>query len=267
MRVTFVHISDTHIHPDADYTGSFAGYSSLEGARALVDALNSLPFQPDFVLHTGDVVYDPEPDAYGLAQEVLGGIQCPVYYLAGNHDHGAALKEALMPQVRVAGTLHYTFEHQGIQFICLDSNGDAEPPRGQMSAGQLAWLDELCSAPDERPLVVAVHHNPRPGGFPWLDDYMGIVNGDSLHTILLKARRRLRGVFHGHIHQNVDLYRDGILYSSALSSWTQFLAWPGMVETHPDPLAEPGFSVVTVTQNQALIRRWRFPLRRAAPGG
>lgn len=260
MSLTFIHISDTHIHPDADYTGNYADYASLVGARALVNQINNLPFQPDFVLHTGDVVYDPVPEAYGLAQEVLGQLKAPVYYLAGNHDHGAALQQALMPQVKVAGTLYYTFEAQGVQFICLDSNGAAEPPRGQMSATQLAWLDALCSAPDERPLVVAVHHNLKPGGFPWLDDYMGIVNGDDLHTILLKARGRLRGVFHGHIHQNTDLYRDGILYSSTLSSWTQFLAWPGMDATNADVGAEPGFSVVTVTQNQAFIRRWRFSM-------
>jgi hypothetical protein len=30
---------------------------------ALIKAVNDVPFAPDFVLHTGDVAYDPDPEA------------------------------------------------------------------------------------------------------------------------------------------------------------------------------------------------------------
>jgi hypothetical protein len=87
---------------------------------------------------------------------------------------------------------------------------------------------------------------------------MALQNGERLHAILLKAHARLRGVFFGHIHQNVDIYRDGILYSSVLSSWYQLHSYPGQEKTNVDVAAEPGFNIVTVTSTQTFIRRHRF---------
>ncbi len=71
----FVHISDTHINPDPQY-GVYDGRpSTVEAARALVAEINALPFTPDFVLHTGDVAYDPDPDAYETCLDILSGIK------------------------------------------------------------------------------------------------------------------------------------------------------------------------------------------------
>jgi Icc protein len=140
----------------------------------------------------------------------------------------------------------------------MDSTRPAEPPSGRVSDEQLAWLDGLCRVPDDRPLVVAVHHNVLPVGVPWWDDYMRMVNGEDFHRALLPARDRIRGVFFGHVHQNVDTVRDGIAYFSALSSWYQLHNYPGQVESEEDRFAGPGFSVVTVTREQASVRRHRF---------
>lgn len=255
----FVHVSDTHLSYDPEYNYRY-DYPSQRGAEALVEQLNKLPFQPDFVLHTGDVVYDPDPDprTYQIAREMMGRIPYPMYYLAGNHDDGEALQRVLLGQSEVLKPFYYSFEASGVQVVCLDSNGPVKPPRGFISKEQLNWLDQICRAQDERPLIVAVHHNPIATGVPWLDDYMGLGNGEDLHQILMPARERLRGVFHGRVHQNVEVIRDGILYSSVLSSWCQFHAWPGQIDTIHDAGAEPGFNVVTITQDRTFIRRCRF---------
>jgi Icc protein len=254
----FVHISDTHISSDPDYGRKYAPYSTQEGAAALVRQLNALPFKPDFVLHTGDVAYDPDPSAYGVALNILKPIEYPVYYVAGNHDYPAELQRVMLGREEILPAFYYTLEVNGVQIVVLDSNGPAEPPRGFVSDEQLAWLERICSAVDDRPLVVAVHHNILPVGIPWLDEYMRTVNGEAVHQVLLKARNRLRGVFFGHVHQNISMYCDGILYTSALSSWNQFHAWPGQVETIHDEDAEPGFNIVTLTGNQTYIRRCRY---------
>ncbi len=262
--LSFVHISDTHIHFDPTYPAETwpNAPSTLDGAKALVKAINNLPFRLDFVLHTGDVAYDPDPDIYDLCHEILSEIKYPTYYIAGNHDDSGALHEYLMPDVTVQSTqqghLYYTFEHAGIQFICADSNGPVTPPMGYVGEDQLEWLNHLCSADDPRPLVIAVHHNPLPADIPWLDDYMGIQNGLAFHEAIRPARDRLRGVFFGHVHQRISMLRDGILYSSVPSTWVQFQSFPGMDETHQDVGASPGFAVVTITEDQTFVRQWEL---------
>ncbi|MBZ0295032.1 MAG: metallophosphoesterase [Anaerolineae bacterium] len=254
----FVHISDTHIHPERDYRYEELLLSPFRGAEQLVYEINNLPFTPDFVLHTGDVVYDPDETAYKTARDILGQIRYPVYYLAGNHDDSQMLQRVFLQSETVAPYYYYTFEVDGVQVICLDSTGPATAPSGTIVPEQLQWLEAQCREPDSRPLVVAVHHNVLPVGIPWLDDFMRMANGEALHQALLPAHDRLRGVFSGHIHQNQQVFRDGILYVSALSSWYQLMSWPDQEKTIHDNETKPGFNVVTVTPNQTRIRQHHF---------
>lgn len=260
----FVHISDTHISHDPNYNLPEADYTPVICARALVEQLNALPFSPDFVLHTGDVIYDPDPQAYRLAREVLGAIKHPVYYLVGNHDDAAALQRDFLGRSEARAYFDYEFEVNGVQILCMDSNAPAPRPAGAVTDAQLAWLEARCAAHDDRPLLVAVHHNALPIGAPWWDTFMRMTNGEDFHRVLLPARHRLRGVFSGHVHQPTEIYRDGILYCHAPSSWYQIQCWPGQVDTVGDH-SEPGFSVVTITHEQTFVRRHRFKI--AAPSG
>lgn len=259
ILLRFVHLSDTHIAAGLKNDASGALHTTDVGARALVEAVNRLPFQPDFIMHTGDIVED---ESYELARDIFQPLRAPVYYLRGNSDQTEAIQRVLMTSMTVnTPWLYYEFEVNGVQIVCLDTNGPAPRPAGNIVPEQLAWLEQLCSAADNRPLLVTMHHNPlRIGDVPFLDDSARINNGDDLHQILLKARHRLRGVFYGHIHQPLDNYRDGILYSAATSSWYQFYGWPGSVinDIPFDRETLPGFSVVTVSTTATTIRRHSF---------
>ena len=258
ILLRFVHISDTHISADPAYTLPEADHTPMEGARALVQQINSLPFTPDFVLHTGDVAFDPVLEAYQTARDILGQIRFPIYYLIGNHDHVGLLQQTMLDRAEILRPFDYEFEVKGVQIVCLDSNGPAKLPGGSLTAAQLEWLEGICQAPDTRPLVVAVHHNILPIGAPFWDEFMRMSNGEAFHRVLLAARQRLRGVFFGHVHQATETTRDGILYSSVLSSWYQLHCWPGQAKIEADRGADPGFNVVTITRNQTFIRRHRF---------
>lgn len=250
----FVHISDTHISHDPSYQQAELQRSPLPTAEALVEKLNNLPFEPAFVLHTGDVVYNPDEEAYEYAREILGRIRWPVHYVPGNHDSAEMLQRVFLQRSEIQPTWHYSFEVNGVQVIGLDSTGPAEPPSGTISEEQLSWLRGITESGDSHPLVIGVHHNTLAVGTPWLDSFARMANGNELHDALLPARHRIRGVFFGHIHQNTQTLRDGILYSSALSSWYQLMAWPGQTDPSVDTAAQPGFSVVTITADQTYIR-------------
>lgn len=259
ILLTFIHISDSHLSGDPAYTFQHANFPPLAGARALVKRINDLPFTPDFILHTGDVVYDPDPDpaSYALAREVFRTLKYPVHYLVGNHDESEMLQRILLDKTPVT-PFDYEFEINGVQIVCVDSNRPAKLPRGRVSDEQLDWLRRVCRPADPRPLIVAVHHNPLAVGIPWWDDFMRLENGDDFHAALLPARDRLRGVFFGHVHQNTETYRDGILYSSVVSSWYQIFTMPGQTETIYDREGQPGFNIVTLTRDRTFIRRCTF---------
>jgi 3',5'-cyclic-AMP phosphodiesterase len=258
FMITFVHISDTHLSHDPDYGRQAERPPSYPGAAALIEAINHLPFPIDFVLHTGDVAYDPDAAAYPAARELFGRLRVPIYYTPGNHDDPLALQHVLLGTEAIS-PFCYTVTVKGLRLIVLDSTGPAAPPAGSITAAQLGWLEQTLLQTGDEAVIVAVHHNPLPVGIPWLDDYMGLTNGLELHQVLLKAGARMRGVFFGHIHQNVQVMRDGILYCSAASSWYSFHAWPGQDRTVVDPHYQPGFNVVTVTAETTFIRQWQLP--------
>lgn len=253
----FVHITDTHISADPHYNSAGARHTPLMGAKALVHELNRLPFTPDFVLHTGDVAADPDESHYNTAKEILSEIKYPVYYVPGNHDHAEPLQRFLLG-VEPKATFDYEFEVNGVQVICTDSNRPAPLYRGKVSDQQLRWLEGLCAAPDDRPLIVALHHPVLPMGSPAWDTQMNLIDGEAFHRALLPARDRLRGVFSGHVHQNTDIVRDGIPYFTGLSSWYQIENYPDQTELVRETFSEPGFSVVLVTREQLYMRRHTF---------
>lgn len=254
----FVHIGDTHISANPHYNQDGAAHTPLVGAKALVHQINTLPFAPDFVLHTGDVTYNPDESAYFTARDILSAITVPVYYLAGNHDDPVALQRVMLGRTEIKSPFDYEFEVNGVQIVCVDSNRPAEFPAGRVSDEQLAWLEGITRAQDDRPLVVATHHNVLPMGSPWWDDFMRMANGEDFHRALLPARDRLRAVFFGHVHQNADTVRDGIPYFSTLSSWYQLHNYPGQLDSEVDRSAGPGYNVVSVTRSQIYVRRCRF---------
>jgi 3',5'-cyclic AMP phosphodiesterase CpdA len=262
--LTFVHLSDSHLHPDRSYSKRYSRLSPLAGAEAVVRAIQALPVRPAFVLHTGDVTNDLKGADNVLVRRVFDPLGLPMYYLAGNHDDSEALQRVVMGTDALKRYLYYDFEAQGVQMACLDSNGkttdEGQPvpePGGYLPAEQLDWLRAIAQADDARPLIVAVHHNPIASGIPWMDGWMRLLNGEALHEALLPARHRLRVVLFGHIHMPLDIVRDGILYSAAASTWCQFQGYPGVaqddvVEDKESPI---GFSLVHVHAGGVTIRR------------
>lgn len=254
----FVHFSDTHISADPTYNHAEADYTPMQGAYEVVRQINALPFEPDFVLHGGDVVYDPDDSAYVKAREILSEIKYPVDYLMGNHDERHGFQTLLLGQQATSEKHFYEREINGVQFLFLDSNAPAPFAGGALGKIQLEWLKDICNARDPRPLAIGVHHNALPIGSPFWDEFMRMRDGEEFHTVIKAALGRLRGVFFGHVHQSSETYRDGVMYVSVPSTWYQLHCYPGQSGILQDVDAEPGFNVVSITETQTFIRRHRF---------
>jgi Icc protein len=260
--VYFVHISDTHFGPTADY--SRHGHYPAPCARRVVEIINNLPQRPDFVVHTGDVVTEPDSAAYRLAAETLAPLEAPIYYVVGNHDTAADIrrylpmgnKEDVDPD---PDRLSYAFEVRGYRFLVLDARGpDAIEPNGLLPDSQFEVLAREAD-PEGPPLTVFLHYPVLAMNSIWMDEHMPVLNGEALHQALRPARNRLRGVFHGHVHQHMQIVRDGIRYSSTASVFSQFTAWPGDVEVEINRDEPPGYSFVHLLPDQTIVHHHSFP--------
>ncbi|MBK8985408.1 MAG: metallophosphoesterase [Chloroflexi bacterium] len=260
--VYFVHLSDTHIGPTAVSPDQHGVYP-WPCANRLVDIINDLPVRPDFVIHTGDVAYAPDPAAYELAAATFVRLNVPIYYVNGNHDAAHLINAHLPmgPKMDVSGdpnTVSYTFDVKGECFLVLDTRGPDEiDPQGWLSETQLAAA-RAEAQPGGRPLTIFMHHPIWPLNAEWMDAHMLVQNGRLLHNLLLPARGRLRGVFHGHVHQPMQTVRDGILYSSAASAYTQFAAWPGDMTVRHAFDDDPGYAFVHLLPGQTIIHQHTF---------
>ncbi len=262
--LTFVHLTDTHIQPTADLNTNTAHPPANVRAMQAVAQINALPHPVDFVLHTGDVLHDPTVQQdYAAAAAIFAPLKAPIYYLSGNHDVADMLQTGLLGQ-KVNPLLpgqHFDLDYQGVQVIGLDSSLP-RTPHGHIGAEQMAWFETVCRVDDPRPLLVAVHHHVLPIGVPWFDT-MVIDDGVRLHDALVARRARLRGVFHGHIHQDFVTQRDGVTYQSARSTWYQVRTWHGQADMLRDDDPMPGFNLVTMTTRDTFVRSLRFTFDQA----
>lgn len=260
--VYFVHISDSHLGPTADY--SRHGHQSQPCVERAVETINMLPTPPDFVIHTGDVVTHPDVASYRRAAEIFGKLTMPVYFVTGNHDRSRDIQRHLPMGPRHIlsnnlDVLSYAFEVKGYRFLVLDARGPDEiDPHGMLSEAQLALVRREATAVGP-PLTVFLHFPTLPMNSIWMDAYMLVINGGHLHEALLPARERLRGVFYGHVHRSMQTVRDGILYTAVPSLFAQFSAWPNDAVVREDPDYLPGFNFVHLLPDQTIVHQHTFP--------
>src|SRR5580692_7122882 len=79
--LSFVQISDSHI--------GFARPENPDVAGTLqktIDAINALPVQPSFVVHTGDVTHLSKPAQFDAAKQLLSTLKAPLIVIPGEHD-------------------------------------------------------------------------------------------------------------------------------------------------------------------------------------
>ncbi|MDF1656402.1 MAG: metallophosphoesterase [Verrucomicrobiales bacterium] len=261
-----IHISDTHFGPDRSL--DIRGANTCARAEALVKAINELPFEPDFIVHTGDVANDPDISAYTLAQEVLSDLKPPIYYATGNHDNVPMMREKLIFGEHVpligdsANQLCYRIGGvvaEKVQFYVLDGwVPPEEGPHGFLSENQIEAV--LADISGDKPVAVFLHYPLVPVGSKWIDERLLTRNGvDFQNKLLAAAGSKLRGIFTGHLHRELKLFHEGVFHSGVSSPACEFTAGP--IDDFCDFL--PGgpipFNHVTFTEEATLVKGYSIP--------
>ncbi len=249
--IRILHVTDTHIGPTPDY--ELYSYNTYQQTQRFVDYVNHhMAFQPDLILHTGDVCYNPDSLSAKLAYEVLSQLKYPLYVARGNHDDPQALCDYFpnLPHEN-KHRIDYDFIHDDYHFIVLDSFGHVQPA-GEIEPEQLIWLQKKLEQSNSASIVIVVHHLPVWTGNGWLDARMRIINGDELFDVLQPYQSRIRVLLFGHIHVPSTHWYRGILCSSAPAVFSQFI-FPDDPQERFTVTSPGGFSFVTITTNQVSI--------------
>lgn len=196
--------------PEESSAGGASGGPPVPNQWKVAVAMQRLP-RPDFVLHTGDLVY-PKGAPADFSDALFDPFApllatAPLYPTLGNHDlktgRGAPyLERFFLPEGPDGTSRSYAFEWGDALFVSFEA---ASSSRG--AAGPLDWLDRTLAASQRRWKVVFFHVPPfGPCGrmdCPPLKE----------HLVPILVRNRVDLVLNGHDHLYAR-YRpiDGVTY-------------------------------------------------------
>jgi 3',5'-cyclic AMP phosphodiesterase CpdA len=221
--LSFVQISDSHIgfaRPEnPDVTGTL---------RKTIDAINGLPVQPAFVVHTGDVTHLSKSAQFDTAKQMLGTLKAPLIVLPGEHDvigspdgFFGAFRRADAPEG------WFSFDQGGVHFVALVNVFNFEID-GKLGAEQLDFVEKDLAAQKRSTPIVVFAHVPLYALFPqW-----GWTTEDGARVLAALRRFDAVTVLSGHIHQIVQHTEGNIRFASAAST-----AYP---QPAPGTAAAPG---------------------------
>jgi 3',5'-cyclic AMP phosphodiesterase CpdA len=157
--IVIAHLSDVHIDSEP---------RSADRTRAVMSYVDSLPYDLEAVLVTGDIADHAQPAEYELCRELLTS-RHPVLICPGNHDDRAAFREHLLRQPGSPAPVNQVLEAAGFAVALCDSSIPGKN-EGYLEDETLEWLDGVLTAiPDDRPIFVGFHHPPATLNIPFVD--------------------------------------------------------------------------------------------------
>ena len=234
---SFVQISDSHIGfnkpANQDVTGTL---------KLALDKVNGLPYEPDLLLHTGDITHSSKAAEFDTARQLIKGVKAgETFYVPGEHDiaadDGAMYLERFGKGTKGAGW--YSFPHKGVHFIGLN-NCQQVDAMGKMGADQLSWFKgELASLSASTPIVIFAH-------IPlWMvyPDW-GWGTPDAAEALTYLKRFGSVTVLNGHIHQVVQKVEGNVAFHTATS--TAFPQPAPGTAPHAGPMVVPAGKLKSV---------------------
>lgn len=197
-----VRVPSTQRPAGAPFT--FAALNDLHHAQPECDPWFEAVFaqvaqvRPAFILLLGDLADRGDPASFATVRRLSERVGVPCYAVPGNHDNDVEKTPALFAAA-FSGVLNSRFQHEGWQFVGLDSSDENKWRDTRVSAASLAWLDrELASLDPERPTVLFTHFPLAPDIRTQQGNVLTPLNAEAVLQRLVAFN--LRSVLSGHFH-------------------------------------------------------------------
>jgi len=238
MRI--VQITDTHIMKEGELL--YGTTDTAKHLRAVIAEVNSADPKIDCVLITGDLVEQPNEEAFHHFKKIISGIKPTSFLLPGNHDNPemmAKVFEGGQEFPPLEEPFQYTLEDFEVRILMLNSHqaGSDLPAFGK---DRLAWLEQTL-ATSKKPVLIAIHHPPMETGMSMVD-MVGPEWYQGLDHLIAKSPE-VKLVICGHAHSTLTGTLGGVPVYMASSSAYQ-LAVPRGLDRAPFFISMPASAVL-----------------------
>lgn len=164
-ETTFIHLTDLHIgNPDVTDPHLFSDTSAT--LRTILDLVEAVSPRPSFIVASGDLTNQGDPDSYRQLKALMAATSLPVIYALGNHDTREGFYRGMLERETDLGA---AFDHHqaidGVHIITLDTSTPGQIG-GTIEPEQFAWLEEALDSHPDLPKLVVAHHPPALGDEP-----------------------------------------------------------------------------------------------------
>ena len=265
---TLIHLSDPHfLAGAARHPGGADTDANL--ARTL-EAAGRVHPRPAAIVLTGDLTDLGEADAYrrlrAAVEPVAKALDCPVIWVAGNHDERPELRAELLGEQPSEEPVTGVWDLDGLRVIALDTSVPGWH-HGDLDEGQLGWLAEQLRTPAPHGTLLAMHHPPLPTHVP-LFDILELRHQDELAEVIRGTD--VRGILAGHLHYSSTGLFAGVPVSVASSTcYTMNLARPAaevngmdaaqafqLVHVYPDTITHTVIPAVDAPSGEFFSEAW-----------
>ncbi|MEC3914640.1 metallophosphoesterase family protein [Nocardia sp. CDC160] len=190
----FAQVSDSHI----GFTGT-ANTSVTDTFTEAISQVNSLGYEPDFIIHTGDLTHLATQDQFDQVKQMMQGFKTPhVFTVPGEHDSsddgGARYRQTFGNGTRGDGW--YSFDIAGVHVIGLVNTLNLKD-LGHLGQDQLEFVQkDVAGLSSDTPIIVFSH-------IPLFAMYPQWGWGTDDATQALSYLKRFSSVtcLNGHVHQ------------------------------------------------------------------
>lgn len=215
--IRLLQITDPHLF--ADTNSELLGINTFASFQQVLAEIKQRNFAYDLILATGDLVQDNSEQGYLHFCQSIKQLDKTCFWIPGNHDLQPKMRELLnQSHGNIHPAKHLLLGDQW-QILLLDSQVFGVP-HGELSQYQLDWLQHTLTAYPERYSLIVLHHHLLSTNSAWLDQH-NLRNSQHLADILAPFKQ-IKGILHGHIHQQVDSQWQGYPVMATPSTCIQF---------------------------------------------
>lgn len=211
-------LSDLHLMVD-DPVRDLGNLARLDAA---IERINSAYGDANLVVVAGDIADRGKlSQPYNDALAALSRLTPPWTVTMGNHDDRDIFKTVFgTGHCDENGFVQSAHDLGGTHVIVLDTGSNdpapegmrgARDPAGQLCPARLAWLDAKLAATQGAPVIVVLHHPPRPVQIT-VDDWR-LREAEKLIDRLV-AHGNVRHVISGHIHMTTTSFHRGLPFTT-----------------------------------------------------